>query len=89
LRVAEKPEKKRETENAFGNASNLIVRGSIVVCEDKDRLGETKVFASLSHGSVHLMSQLLISLVFRKIQFCTSALALILHTYFRMRKTYG
>jgi len=40
-------------------------------------LGEAKVFASLSHCSVHLMSQLLISLVFGKIKLCDSLLALI------------
>jgi hypothetical protein len=40
-------------------------------------LGETKVFASLSHGSVHLVSQLLIGLVFRKIEFCSYLLAFV------------
>lgn len=43
----------------------------------KGRLRKTKVFASLSHGSVHLMSQLLISLILGKIKFCDSLLALI------------
>ena len=42
---------------------------------EKGRLRETKVFASLSHGSVHLMSQLLISLVLRKIKLCTSSIS--------------
>ena len=43
-------------------------------------LGEAKVFASLSHGSVHLMSQLLIRLIFGKIKLCNSLLAFVLHS---------
>jgi hypothetical protein len=41
-------------------------------------LGESEIFASLSHGSVHLVSQLLISLVFRKVEFCVLELAFVL-----------
>jgi hypothetical protein len=40
-------------------------------------LGESEVFTSLSHGSVHLVSQLLISLVLRKIEFCDYQLAFV------------
>lgn len=40
-------------------------------------LGESEVFASLGHSSVHLVSQLLIGLVFRKIELCDYYLAFV------------
>ena len=67
-----KEQDKKKKKNAFGNAIESWLY-EVVSLEQAIRwgcLGKAEVFASLSHSSVHLLSQLLIGVVFREIELC-------------------